>query len=261
MRRGQVVPVTAAVLLTVLGGSVRAAEGPLEVRGHTSLASVAADPSLAARGWRPQAGREPRGSGLLRSWYRERPGDGRWRPLGAVRTESVLLIDPAVEGLRLGWWDERDAASQTQRLLFRVWRADELSHSVQLTLWIPDRGGVGRASLELGGERWVTTVEAWRAGSLPGAERTRLERAVIPELREALELTAVVATAVSELQQACDLLIQPLLGRGGQPCSVSPRAVSLFRGEADCAFDAVFGEPCPRPDLPLQRGGSRKSGP
>jgi len=222
-----------------------AVQGPLEVRGHTSLQPVLEVPHVVERGWTPAPGHQPKGSALVRSWYGELPPDGRWRPDGSVRTESVVLLDPGVEGLRFAWSDERDFTSQRQSLVLRVWRAGDLVHTVRMTLAAAGSTTSPQVTLELAGQRWVAMAEEWRSGTFSQGERMRLRRALAPDLRGALELFTALAAGVSELHQACELMTHPLLGRFDRECPVSPSSISLFRGRPDCAFDATFGESCP----------------
>lgn len=237
--------VVLGVAVAISAAPAVGSQGPLEVRGHASLQPVLTVLQGVERGWVVTPGHEPAGSAVVRSWYGELPPDGRWRPEGSLRTESVVLLDPGVQGLRFAWSDERDFTSQRQALILRVWRTGDLVHTVRMTIAGAGPTTSPQVTLELAGERWTVAAEAWRSGTYSEGDRMRLRRALAPDLRGALEMFTALAAGVSELHQACELMTHPLLGRFDRECTVSPSSLSLFRGRPDCDFDVTFGEPCP----------------
>lgn len=183
----------------------------------------------------------------------------------AIRTAKVVLVDPAAEGVRFCWKEERDFEKGRADYALIVYYPTQERREVRLSAEYPVLGRnsatyfaeaerarregalVDDSQLPLtvhyAGRKWLLTVDEWRRGQFPREDQEWLRSAVDERLRTALNLVLVFGHGLPELQLACVLVALPMLGDYEQSFKPADTLIRP-RGEPDCDFDAWFGEPC-----------------
>lgn len=203
---------------------------------------------------------------------------GESRLSAATSTERIALFELEGPGLRFGWWEKRDYGTGQADYILEVWpRGGAAKWRLKVHLDFPITGGDLRgfldegaklkargalpsddmllATVDFAGRRLMVPVSEWERGlSLP-SDREWLKSVLLPSMVEQLKLIDVISSRDEQLSVLCNLVIHPLLNEPDEPCKPHGSFVHAL-SDADCDFDAQFGETCSLKDA-LQPTGKK----
>jgi hypothetical protein len=262
-----------ALLLALLAGGQTASAGlhPTEARYHLDFARLApeAEPPVDGADGDMPPPPHPEASLIERRWYTDEGLADASDPNaleGLARDERVLLVDTDIDGVRFSWQQDFDYSTGEISCRLQVWRGAEKTFDVQLRLETELPGRTKKEFIEgaddlpgdrdvyldidLGGRLWSMPLDRWQAGDLVPEDRLALEDALDEGNLRELEMVAGITRVFVEGVAACRWVAAPLLGEDFEDLCISehPRLVKILAkimgADADCSFDATFGEPC-----------------